>query len=172
MGINSGCVNKCGMNGDRDMANVYKGRKLDIGCGTALKEGYVGLDKRKLDGVEIIHDLEVFPYPLEDNTFSEIRGHHVIEHIKPWYTVDFMDELWRIMELDGLLMLDMPYAGTNSYWQDPTHCNGCIELTFEYFDPRKDMYQIYRPNPWKIEDGFPVRENGEFLHVWLHKIGR
>ena len=160
------------MNGGVLVSNPYQGKKLDIGCGLSPKEGYVGLDKRVLPGVEIIHDLEVFPYPLEDNTFAEIRGHHVIEHIKPWLTVDFMDELWRIIELGGLLTLDMPYAGTNSYWQDPTHCNGCIELTFEYFDPRKDMYRIYEPKPWHIEDGFPVRESGEFLRVWMRKIAR
>lgn len=144
--------------------------KLDLGCGVSKKEGYVGLDKRPLPGVDIVHDLEVFPYPIEAGVVEEVRGHHVIEHIKPWLMIDFMDELWRILQPGGLLTLDMPYAGTSSYWQDPTHCNGCIELTFEYFDPRKPMYTIYQPKPWHIQDGFPAREMGEFLHVWMRKV--
>jgi len=170
MRIGTGYANKYGMNGGKIVPNQYKGMKLDLGCGISLKEGYVGLDKRKLEGVAVVHDLEVFPYPFEDDTFAEIRGYHIIEHIKPWFTIDFMDELWRIMEPNGLLVLDMPYAGTNSFWQDPTHINGCIELTFTYFDPRKDMYSIYTPKPWYIEEGFPVREAGEFLHIWMHKV--
>jgi len=158
------------MNGDKTMVNQYKGMKLDVGCGISLKEGYIGLDKRKLDGVSVVHDLEVFPYPFDDDTFMEIRGYHIIEHIKPWLTVDFMNELWRIMEPGGLLTLDMPYGGTNSYRQDPTHCNEFIELTFEYFDIRKDMYKIYEPKPWYIEDGFPQRQMGEFLQVKMRKV--
>ena len=148
----------------------YKGMKLDVGCGVSLKEGYVGLDKRKLEGVSVVHELEVFPYPFEDDTFSEIRGYHIIEHIKPWLTVDFMNELWRIMEPGGLLTLDMPYAGTNSFWQDPSHINGCIELTFWYFDMRSNMYKIYEPSPWFIEEGYPIRELGEFLQVKMRKV--
>lgn len=163
-------MNKYGMNGGMGVANPYKGMKLDVGCGVSLKEGYIGLDKRKLDGVSIVHDLEVFPYPIEDNTFAEIRGHHVIEHIKPWLTVDFMNELWRIMEPGGLLTLDMPYGGTNSYRQDPTHCSEFIELTFWYFDPRNEMYQIYQPKTWFIKYGYPLRMDGEFLRVLMWKL--
>lgn len=149
---------------------MYSSDKLDIGCGFSRREGYVGLDKRALDGVEIVHDLEVFPYPIPDNTFTEIRAHHVFEHIKPWFTVDLMNELWRIMKPDGLLRVDVPYGGTNSYRQDPTHCNEFIELTFWYFDPINDMYQIYRPSPWKMVDGFPVRKHGEFLEAQMTKL--
>ncbi len=67
-----------------------------------------------------------------------------------------MDELWRIMRPAGQLALSMPYAGSPGYWQDPTHCNGCNEATFQYFDPRYPLYGIYQPKPWSIDPGFPV----------------
>ncbi|MDD4984343.1 MAG: class I SAM-dependent methyltransferase [Dehalococcoidales bacterium] len=149
---------------------MWSSNKLDIGCGVAKKDGYVGMDKRPIAGVEIIHDLEVIPYPIDTGTFAIIRAHHVLEHIKPWLTVDVMDELWRIMAVGGDLQVDVPYGGTQSYRQDPTHCNEWIELTFEYFDVRKAMYQIYQPRPWNIVDGFPLRINGEFLRCALLKV--
>ena len=33
--------------------------KLDLGCGLSKKEGFLGVDRRKFDGVDIVHDLLV-----------------------------------------------------------------------------------------------------------------
>ena len=51
--------------------------KLNLGCGRDIREGYVNLDKAGLDGVDVVHDLNVFPYPFEDNEFDEI--HYLLE---------------------------------------------------------------------------------------------
>lgn len=127
------------------------GIKLDVGCGSNKQAGYVGLDKRKLDGVDIAHDAEVFPYPLPDGCCSTILMSHLIEHIKPWLTVDLLNEMWRLLKPNGQLLISTPYAGSFGYWQDPTHCNGCNEATWTYFDPDYFLHCIYRPKPWKIE---------------------
>ena len=148
----------------------YKDIKLDIGCGPTKPEGFVGLDKKEGPGVDIVHDLEVFPYPLPDDCCLEIRGSHIIEHIKPWLTINFMNELWRIMILGGQLTLTTPIAGSNEYWQDPTHCNGCVPKTFEYFDPRYSLYMVYEPKPWQIEQGFPIYKTYSTIKVMLGKI--
>ena len=58
------------------------GIRLDIGCGENKQEGFVGMDARALPGVDIIHDLEVFPWPLPDDCCLTIVGSHIIEHIK------------------------------------------------------------------------------------------
>jgi len=49
--------------------------KLDIGCGWSKRAGFVGMDKRNLPGVDIIHDLEIFPYPipLVFGSFGRVR---------------------------------------------------------------------------------------------------
>jgi len=146
------------------------GIRLDIGCGEAKQKGFVGLDRRDLKGVDIVHDLEVFPYPLPDECCLVIVGSHLVEHIKPWLMIDFMNELWRIMKPEGQLALSLPYAGSPGFWQDPTHCNGCNQATWQYFDPRFPLYQIYKPKPWKIEDGFPVWQVTGNLEVMMEKI--
>jgi SAM-dependent methyltransferase len=147
----------------------HKGILLDIGCGANKQPGFVGMDRREIPGVDIVHDLETFPYPLEDEACISIVGSHIIEHIKPWLMIDLMDELWRILKPGGRLALAMPYAGSFGYWQDPTHCNGCNEATWDYFDPDKFLYQIYRPQPWTILPGYPVWQATGNMEVVLEK---
>lgn len=129
-------------------------RCLDIGCGGAKQEGYVGIDIRALPGVDVVHDLERFPWPFSDNEFDYARCSHVVEHITPHKGVfiEFMNEAWRILKEGAQLVIATPYAGSTGYWQDPTHINPCNEYTFEYFDPTcvNGFYNIYKPKPWKI----------------------
>ena len=150
---------------------IKTGIQLDIGCGGNKQKGFTGMDKRKLFGVDIVHDLEVFPYPIEDNSCMVIIGSHIVEHIKPWLMLDFMNELWRIMQVDGKLLLSMPYGVSDGYIQDPTHCNPCNMATWQYFDNRFPLYNIYRPSPWKIEEGFPVWQANGNMEVILWKEG-
>src|SRR3990172_723772 len=124
---------------------------LDVGCGNNKQSNCIGMDKRKLDGVDIVHDCEEFPWPFASETFTRIIMSHLIEHLKPWLAIDVMDEAWRVMKPQGQLMLSMPYAGSFGHWQDPTHIKPWNEATATYFDPDHDLYQIYKPKPWKIE---------------------
>ena len=83
---------------------------LDIGCGGNKQEGYVGMDRRPLDNVDIVHDAEVFPYPLKTESVAVIVMSHFFEHVKPWNTLDVMNECWRLLRKDGLLLMAMPFA--------------------------------------------------------------
>ena len=146
------------------------GIRLDIGCGENKQEGFVGMDKRALEGVDIVHDLEVFPYPLPDESCLCIVGSHIVEHIKPWLMIEFMDELWRIMKPLGQLALATPFGGSPGFWQDPTHCNGCNQATWQYFDSDYPLYEIYKPRPWRIEKGFPVWQTTGNMEVIMRKV--
>ena len=96
---------------------------LDVGCGFNKTHGYIGMDKRKVDGVDIVHDAEKVPWPLDSDACSIIAMSHLIEHIKPWYQIDVINECWRILEPGGLLLIATPYATSFGYSQDPTHCS-------------------------------------------------
>ena len=148
-----------------------RGILLDIGAGEVRRKGFVTLDKRKLEGIDIVHDLEKFPYPIEDEECLTIVASHVIEHIKPWLMIDFMDELWRIMKIDGQLAASMPYGYSDGFLQDPTHCNMVNYATWQYFDPRFPLYKVYKPRPWKIEQGFPQWQEAGMMEVLLIKQG-
>ena len=115
---------------------------LDVGCGS---------NKRSLEGVDIVHDCEVIPWPVEDGACTVVVMSHLIEHIKPWLSLDVINECWRILEEDGSLMISTPYATSFGYFQDPTHCNPWNEATPTYFMPGQPLYEVYRPKPWNIK---------------------
>lgn len=134
------------------------GIRLDVGCGDNKQPGFVGIDYRKLPSVDIVHDLERFPWPLPDESVLVAVSSHVVEHINPHggTFIKFMDEVWRILKPGGEFAIATPYAGSLGYFQDPTHCNPCNENTWLYFDPLEDkaggqLYGIYEPAPWQIK---------------------
>jgi len=136
---------------------------LDIGGGEHPQKGFVNMDIRDLDTVDVVHDFEEFPWPLPDESCLRAIASHVVEHINPakFGMIKFMDEIWRVLKFDGQLMISTPYAGSKGYWQDPTHMNPCNEITFAYFDPLAvtaygdgTLYKIYKPKPWRITERF------------------
>lgn len=158
----------------KDVKDLLKQKvvKCDIGCG-ANKQGpdFIGVDYRKLPGVNIVHNLEDPPIPLPENSVDLAVASHVVEHINPagGIFLRFMDDVWRILKPDGEFAMVFPYAGTPYYWQDPTHCNGCNEMTWWYFDPlhESNYYYIYKPKPWKIK--ISHYQKGGFMEVVLIK---
>ncbi len=54
---------------------------LDIGCGINKIPDAVGMDIDPDSKADIIHDLNVFPYPINDNAFDRIYAKHIIEHL-------------------------------------------------------------------------------------------
>jgi SAM-dependent methyltransferase len=144
---------------------------FDIACGGNKQKGFIGLDKRDLPGVDIVIDLEDFPWrPIPDECCAVAVSSHFMEHLCPKKTLPFMDEVWRILEIGGTFAVSVPYAGSRGFWQDPSHCNGLNEVTWQYFDPHFPLYGIYKPKPWKIQKGFPVYQNQGNMEVILTKL--
>jgi len=75
-------VNK-GKSIDKILEENNQGIKLDLGCGERKPRGFVGMDIRPLEGVDIVHNLEKYPWPLPDECASLVTASHVLEHINP-----------------------------------------------------------------------------------------
>jgi SAM-dependent methyltransferase len=138
--------------------DTHGGIKLDIGCGGNKQPGYVGMDIRQEPGVDIVQDLQSFPWSLPDECVIQAVASHVVEHINPanFGFINFMNEVWRVLKPGAQFLIATPLGGSPGYWQDPTHVNGCNENTFRYFDPLDQptggqLYNIYHPKPWKID---------------------
>lgn len=131
-----------------------RGIKLDLGCGGHKQEGFLGMDMRKTPCVDIVHNIQEFPFPLPDECCSVILASHIIEHINPanQTVLKLFNELWRIMEVGGQLWISLPYGMSHGYIQDPTHCNPCNESTWQYFDPDFPLFDVYchTQKPWKL----------------------
>ena len=63
--------------------NSLKGIKLDIGCGASKNPGFVGIDYTAYPGVDIVHDVESFPWPLPDECAAIAVSSHLVEHLNP-----------------------------------------------------------------------------------------
>ncbi len=108
--------------------------RLNLGCGTDIRKGYVNLDSVKLPGVDKVHDLNKVPYPFKDNTFDEIYASHVIEHLEDLPKV--MKELRRISKPGGRVIIRVPFFPSMYAASDPTHKHFFTYLTWDYFcDP-------------------------------------
>jgi len=141
-----------------------QGIRLDIGCGGAKQKNWVGMDIRRLPGVDIVHDAQKFPYPLKANSCFQILLSHLWEHIEPKHRVNLMNELWRIMKPEGQLLISVPYYLSFGACQDPTHYTCPNEATFTYFDPAYPLWGIYKPYPWKlVQNNYTLSSNLEVI---------
>lgn len=61
---------------------MEKKLKLDLACGNNKIEGYTGVDVAALESVDVVHDLNEYPWPFEENSVDEVHCAHYIEHIK------------------------------------------------------------------------------------------
>ena len=82
-------------------------RKLNLGCGRDIKKGYINIDQSKLDGVDVVHDLNKYPWPFQKNYFDEIYARDAIEHLKDIFKV--MNEINRISKPGAIVKLIVPY---------------------------------------------------------------
>lgn len=107
-------------------------RRLNLGCGTDIRSGWVNLDRCKLPGVDVVHDLDRFPYPFPDEHFDVIYASHVLEHVIDLIAV--MKELHRILRDGGRLIIRVPHFTSKDAFSDPTHRHVFTVHTFRYFN--------------------------------------
>jgi SAM-dependent methyltransferase len=108
-------------------------KKLDIGCGRNKRPGAIGVDRVNLPGVDIVHDLNKFPYPFQDDCFDEIYATHIIEHLDSIMSV--MEEIYRISKSGASVTIVTPHHTDSMSWQDPTHKWHLNSYSFSYFEP-------------------------------------
>ena len=72
------------------------------------------------EGVDMVFDLNVLPWPIPDGGAMEVNASHIMEHLNN--ACAFMDELWRITYPGGLVYIETPDAENfDLSWCDPTH---------------------------------------------------
>lgn len=114
---------------------------LDFGCGTRKRKGAIGIDINPRTQADVIHDLQKFPYPFNDNRFEEVYVDNVIEHLED--VVRTMEEIHRILEDRGLVKIIVPYFRSRWAFIDPTHKHFFTSDSFAYFDPASPISKTY-----------------------------
>ena len=87
-------------------------------------------------GADIIHDLDVTPWPLDESSFDELHAYEVLEHLGA--QGDFhaffrhFGEIYRVLKPGGHLFATCPSYRSPWAWGDPSHrriINAC-SITF------------------------------------------
>ena len=104
--------------------------KLNLGCGTDIKNGFVNVDNVKLSGVDVVHDLNK-RLPFKDKSFNEIICLDVIEHISD--TEKFMKEICRVAKPNSKITITTPHFSSVTAFTDPQHIRYFSAQTIEFF---------------------------------------
>jgi SAM-dependent methyltransferase len=105
-------------------------KRLNLGCGTDIREGWVNLDIAPLKGVDVVHDINKLPLPFGNEEFAQILCKDILEHLE---YVPLLRELHRILEQGGVLEISVPHFTSQDNYIDPTHKKMFSIQTFEFF---------------------------------------
>lgn len=105
-------------------------KKLNLGCGTDFKDGWVNLDSAAISGVDVVHNVETLPLPFEDNSFEEILAQDILEHIE---YVPVLRDLHRILAPGGKIHIRVPHFTSKNNFIDPTHKRQFSVSTWDFF---------------------------------------
>lgn len=93
--------------------------KLNLGCHKDIRKGWTNLDCQDMEGVDVVHDLNVYPYPFLNNQVDEVYASHIIEHIDNAKAM--LKEIHRICKNKARIKIITPHFSSYEAWADLEH---------------------------------------------------
>jgi len=130
--------------------------RLDLGCGKNKREGFLGVDSRKFDGVDQVADLRK-EWPWDDDSIDEVHSSHFVEHLTAPERIHFVNELYRVLKKDAKASITTPHWASCRAYGDLTH----------QWPPVSEFWFYYLDKNWRSQnaphnDGYTC----DFLAVW------
>jgi SAM-dependent methyltransferase len=114
---------------------------LELGCGQKKVVSHsTSVDVNPRSRADVIHDLNVTPYPFDDDTFDVVIAEHVLEHLVD--VVAVVQEIHRICRPSALLYVEVPHFSSSEFFTDPTHRHSFSTRSFDYFVPGTDLHEF------------------------------
>jgi hypothetical protein len=137
--------------------------KIDLGCGKNKREGFLGVDQYKMDGVDIVLNIGEDIWPWGDGTVEEIHASHFLEHLTQKQRAHVMNEAYRVMKEGGKATIITPHWASNRAYGDITHAWPPVaEMFFYYLSQEwRDTQAPHTDKKWN-PDGF----NCNFAATW------
>ena len=108
--------------------------KLNLGSCNRHEPGFLSVDLREAD---FVWDLNITPWPWDDNSVEHIKAWDVCEHLLS--RIGFINECWRVLQKGGQLHITTPNAAKGGgFFQDPTHVTPWTINSLKYFCVRVD----------------------------------
>lgn len=126
--------------------------KLNIGCGTDIRHGWVNMDAGVDHPNVAKHDITNTPWPFPDNHFDHILASHVMEHVPTIFRpqpdgthrdvlFDIIEEAYRVLKPGGTWEILVPVAWSHSDTTHPQHYRRYVPNTFVYFTRHPNVYE-------------------------------
>lgn len=115
--------------------------KLDLGAGPHKRDGFLGVDIHKFEGVDQVVDLRITPWPWKDGSVIEAHSSHFLEHLTAKERVGFCNELYRILAPGATCTLVVPHWASCRAYGDPTHV----------WPPVSEFWFYYLSKDWRTQ---------------------
>lgn len=132
-------------------------RELLIGCGNSRAKkltfddnwqwhGLTTIDHDPNCGADIVHDLDVTPWPLDDDSFNEAHAYEVLEHLgqqgdaRAFFAT--FGEIYRVLKDGGILCATVPHWQDVWAWADPSHRRVIAPQTLVFLDQTQYAAQV------------------------------
>lgn len=114
---------------------------LNLGCGSQRYPNVTGMDCLSDSAADIVHDLNVVPWPLADGSVDVVLALHVLEHLDNLPQI--MEEIYRVAKHKTRIIIEVPYFRSVGAFQDPTHKHFFTTRTMDYFcaNRSRDTYR-------------------------------
>lgn len=117
-----------------------KSRILQIGAGREEKIGLT-IDINEDLQPDILHDLNVLPWPLKGRKFDVVRLFSIIEHLD--YPLKALEYIHEILDPGGLVIILTPHFSDAASFVDPTHKWHLSVQSFDYLVPGSKLFKDY-----------------------------
>lgn len=107
-------------------------RVLNLGSGENRSiADAVTVDVNPSTSPDVVYDLNMVPWPFDDDTFDAIYCMDVIEHLDD--VVKTMEEIHRVARASGKVYIATPHFSCANSYTDPTHRHHLGFFSFDYF---------------------------------------
>ena len=118
--------------------------RLNLGAGYTRFDGFINVDKFESAGTDWVMDMEKTPWDLPDNSVSEVKLHHILEHVGK--DVDgymaIWQELYRVCVDGASLSVIVPHPRHDTFIGDPTHIRPITPIGLAMLDRVQCQYWI------------------------------
>jgi SAM-dependent methyltransferase len=110
---------------------------LNLGSGKKPRPGALNVDVTIRTRPDLVHDLDVTPWPLPDGHFTEVHAYDVIEHLQD--VVRTMEEIHRVCAPAARVFITVPHFSSANSFTDPTHRHQFGARSMLYFTDEHEL---------------------------------
>lgn len=145
-------------------------KKLNLGSGDKRIDGFINVDKFDLFDPDVVHDLEITPYPFEESSVDHIIMSHVLEHLgqDPDTYSNIIKEIYRVCCDQAVVEITAPHPRHDTFIADPTHVRPVTALGLKLLNREKNEQwlkegQAYLPLGMILDVDFRIMESRQVL---------